>query len=233
MPLEILLEIAFYLPDAHTAVQLSCVSSSLYWKLAGSQYFWKGIGKVVCMICLDENIVRADVVQQISNMDLTNLQEFEAIFYLGGEPNTRINRLQWHKRSCYWLPAVKRETTKAYGLPWGEVMAMHQDVRPLTSPKQIREYYHQVRERIFDETTSRFRQELGRLFRGILEPDVFRGMLRLEQSGITAGLSVPTEGQNDQADDAWDRKALGVNFSDSIESVDLRGEIPRGVYILP
>ncbi|TGJ74913.1 hypothetical protein EYR41_001870 [Orbilia oligospora] len=251
MPLEILLEIAFYLPDARTAVQLSCVSSSLYWKLAGSQYFWyrfgnqvlkkfqkfsqtynyhgyivtvmsggikstcqicltpkrgivrKGIGKVVCMICLDQNIVRADVVQQISDMDLTNLQEFEAIFYLDGEPNSRINRLPWHKRSCYWLPAVKRGATKAYGLPWGEVVAMHQDVRPLASPKQIREYYHQVREKIFDETTSRFRQELGRLFRGILEPDTFRGMLRLEQSGITAGLSVPTEGQNDQADDAW------------------------------
>ncbi|KAF3207952.1 hypothetical protein TWF106_011575 [Orbilia oligospora] len=251
MPLEILLEIAFYLPDARTAVQLSCVSSLLYWKLAGSQYFWyrfgnqvlkkfqkfsqtynyhgyivnvmsggikstcqicltpkrgivrKGIGKVVCMICLDENIVRADVVRQISNIDLTNLQEFEAIFYLDGEPDSRISRLPWHKRSCYWLPAVKREATKAYNLPWGEVMAKHQDVRPLASPQQIREYYNKVHEKIFDETTSKFRQELGRSFKGILEPDAFRGMLRREQCRITAGLSVPTEGQNDQADDAW------------------------------
>ncbi|KAF3205347.1 hypothetical protein TWF679_009362 [Orbilia oligospora] len=155
------------------------------------------------MICLDENIVRADVVRQISNIDLTNLQEFEAIFYLDGEPDSRISRLPWHKRSCYWLPAVKREATKAYNLPWGEVMAKHQDVRSLASPQQIREYYNKVHEKIFDETTSKFRQELGRSFKGILEPDAFRGMLRREQCGITAGLSVPTEGQNDQADDAW------------------------------
>ncbi|KAK6520053.1 hypothetical protein TWF506_000343 [Arthrobotrys conoides] len=254
MPLEILLEIAFYLPDARTSVQLSCVSSSLYWKLAGSQYFWyrfgnqvlkkfqkfsqtydyhgyiikaisgdikstcqicltpkrgvvrKRIGKVVCMECFDDNVVRVDVVQQIPNMDFANLQEFEAMFYLNGEPDSKVNRFPWFRRPCYWLPAVKKEATRAYSLPWGEIMAKNQalnDIRPPASPKQIREYRTKVREKVFNTVVEKFRQELGKHFTGILDPDAFREMLIVEQSKTEFIVSVPTEGQIDRADDAW------------------------------
>ncbi|EWC43608.1 hypothetical protein DRE_01495 [Drechslerella stenobrocha 248] len=44
MPLEIILDIACHLPDARSAIKLSCVSREIYLKVAGSQYFWYRFG---------------------------------------------------------------------------------------------------------------------------------------------------------------------------------------------
>ncbi|KAK6340176.1 hypothetical protein TWF730_001944 [Orbilia blumenaviensis] len=209
MPLEILLEIASYFPDARTAVQVSCISPSLYWKLAGSQYFWyrfgnrnlkkfqkfsptydyhgyiihvisggikstcqicltpkqgvlrKDIGKVVCIECIDANIVLARVVKQIPKIDITKLQQFEATFYLLGIPDKKVHASKSFRSTCYWLPAVKKEAERAYGLPWslltGSDLEMDK-IRPLNSPKEIREYRANVRNKVIDSVVNKFRR---------------------------------------------------------------------------
>lgn len=40
LPLEILLQIANYLPDVHSAIRLSLTSKWVYQNLAGSRFFW-------------------------------------------------------------------------------------------------------------------------------------------------------------------------------------------------
>ncbi|KAK6344745.1 hypothetical protein TWF718_006702 [Orbilia javanica] len=166
----------------------------------------KEIGKSVCLECLDDNVVRADVVQKIPNIDLTKLPGFQAMFYLAGVPNSKIHISKRSMSNCYWLPSVKKEASKAYNLPWAEIPQKYpelNDIRPLASPREIRDYKDKVREKIITMVVDRFHQELGTLFTGILTPDAFCAMLNSEQSGREINVVVPAEGQTDQANAAW------------------------------
>ncbi|KAK6496849.1 hypothetical protein TWF481_001833 [Arthrobotrys musiformis] len=255
IPLEILLQIASYLP-AHTAVILSCANSSLHRKLAGSQFFWYkfgsqslkrfkkfnpkynyhgyiikaasggikttcqlcltpkvgifrgGIDKIVCTDCLEENIVLEEAVQRIPGIDLTRLRKLHTQSFPRGKPYLDIPELGllWTpKTPCYWLPAVKKEVERVYYLPWGAAIGPPaiDDIRPLVSPKEIRDYYKKVSRKILDATVEKFWFELGMPFVGILDPDTFRRIWAVQLPGIDLKLLPPAEGQTDMADYEW------------------------------
>ncbi|EPS42528.1 hypothetical protein H072_3524 [Dactylellina haptotyla CBS 200.50] len=255
LPLEILLEIACYLPDAHTAVRLSCVCRSLYLNLAGSQYFWyrfgnrnlvkfqrfkprydyhdyivrvvmgkikstcqicltprKGavrepLGMVVCGSCMDENVVIRGSVTKIPKLDWRAIPDISFTYDIRSAPGSRNPRAL--TRYCMWLPTVKKHVESAYGLPWKEVVKQHlENIRPLVSPKEIRNYRHSVNNKVYDAAIEIFRRDLE----SHLAPHVpnvldnFKRFLDAQRIDVwyqIVDLGVPTDGQIDRADKIW------------------------------
>ncbi|KAK6338705.1 hypothetical protein TWF696_009517 [Orbilia brochopaga] len=276
MPLEIVLEIASYLPDARTTITLSCVSRQLHFDLAGSQFLWfrygsrkvkkfrkfdwefdyhgyildaiagkikancqvclepgrgyyhKMLNKTVCMECMNENVVLAEAVNKIPQLDKSKLRSFTAHFYAGsykmfqgGCNNSRV--------VCYWLPLVRRVTEAAYGLSWEQATATHLNhIRPLVSPNDIRIYYNTVAQRIMKTVLRTYKRHFAHVLRRFITTVEFYADVskyvytwRGRADAIHA-LPVPTSSQTDHADRRW------VRFNASIVLERLLGQRVRG-----
>ncbi|KAK6340175.1 hypothetical protein TWF730_001943 [Orbilia blumenaviensis] len=118
--------------------------------------------KTVCVRCVDENIILADVVRKIPNLDVTKFYSFHAmcgyeLARMGPGPSRPYQKV------CYWRPDVQREVELLHNAQWKDVSAKHpyfDDIRPLATPKETRDYYDAVSKKIFNSIVAEYRRYL-------------------------------------------------------------------------
>ncbi|KAK6522855.1 hypothetical protein TWF281_002286 [Arthrobotrys megalospora] len=163
--------------------------------------------KVVCVRCMEENIVLAEIVQKIPGLDRTKLHPFNAL--CNRElVRSGLGRSRGYTRSCYWLPDVKNEVERMYGLQWENIPTVCRRfdvIRPLVSPKEAREYCDKLVRDMLDIIVAKYREGLEANVSHILSLDTLTKLLNAPAlykhlRKMLDKMPAPTEGQADLCD---------------------------------
>ncbi|KAK6522858.1 hypothetical protein TWF281_002289 [Arthrobotrys megalospora] len=134
------------------------------------------LGKIVCAVCLDQNVAMADIVATIPGINMTRLVVWTGKYNIygcsfGARAGARMN--------VCWLPDVKRQVEHTYGAAWAALIGGPFDnIRFLGSPAEARDRRDAGVLAVQDNIRSWFNFPWNDVFRSMVSVQDFKGILK-------------------------------------------------------